>query len=1049
MRAVVLWLAAAAAAIAQVPCIQISQTLYVAGGSRPALMNGTITLSIGYTAQDGDFTVVQSEAPLTIAGGHLSTCQPAGASIEAHYSINPTPPLTKKIEYDRYWTMPASGGPYKLSDTPAGADGPIEQQTFAPPFPATIVGPAGPAGSATIYQPAWQQVSGLPAGSWAFNDYRKGEHAIVHGGKLFAPLEDRSGTFTGSGIGEFDPATGQLLGFAEVQSPCVEAAPAFDNEGYLHVHSCSLANGGSGTFIAKIDPSTMTVVDMLTTGGGADWEAVAYDATNDNLLVVASNGLRAVHASDYTTVWTNTDVNPGSCGVCGIDPVLIQGGYAYWSDYSGVLYKIRLTDGTTMASQPGVANPGGYAWAYAQMSYDATTSSIYLTNTANTAYRVNVSDLSIVWSKTLDTGFNFFRGGAFNAGIYYVTDRQTGPNYASKVYALDAASGNILWTNTTALDHEAQISSLLVDDTYVYATTHAHDAVIYNEILVIRRSDGSLAETIPLLHDVSSSIPAVYGGRLVVGLWDNFGYEAVQVRASGATGDWQYKADSAMTGYIGGAMTGALTTLSTSYNTAPPGGILVTAPNPLMQVRHFFLGGCGMFPIAEVMPCHIGASDLAASPHAGYVLSPNGDGTVDDTMQWIPNTPTAGGSNGQIEYNANGVIAGFSPRVNGVNVITPSGMDFINSAATNGLTYHFANPSLGQIQLSVTGTLDNAGLTHSYWTLALPTWLAGGGNIALGDTATISPATGQTPHQVIGTCGTAISFGPCPLQASDIPALNYQSPLGFTPLNPANNLSELASAPTARANLGLGGSATLNVGSTAGTVAAGDDSRLSNARTPTAHASTHQFGGSDPVATATPAANAIPQAGAGGTLMATWLPLATGSADGYISHTDWSTFNGKQAALGFTPENSANKDAASGYPGLDASAKLKTSEMPTAIRTGGFTMLFRGSDAAAGTILYTKIPYACTITDWSISSDGTATIKVLRIADGGSSLPLAANSLNSSGVSLASGNDIHSTTVTDFSLGVGTSLSAWDKLGIDLFAASGATWVSFSLGCLK
>lgn len=38
------------------------------------------------------------------------------------------------------------------------------------------------------------------------------------------------------------------------------------------------------------------------------------------------------------------------------------------------------------------------------------------------------------------------------------------------------------------------------------------------------------------------------------------------------------------------------------------------------------------------------------------------------------------------------------------------------------------------------------------------------------------------------------------------------------------------------------------------------------------------------------------------------IGAASNSNDGYLSAADWSTFNGKQAALGFTPENSANKD---------------------------------------------------------------------------------------------------------------------------------------------
>lgn len=50
----------------------------------------------------------------------------------------------------------------------------------------------------------------------------------------------------------------------------------------------------------------------------------------------------------------------------------------------------------------------------------------------------------------------------------------------------------------------------------------------------------------------------------------------------------------------------------------------------------------------------------------------------------------------------------------------------------------------------------------------------------------------------------------------------------------------------------LGGAAALNVGTTTNTVAAGDDSRFTNARTPTAHASTH-VNGTDDIQSATAA----------------------------------------------------------------------------------------------------------------------------------------------------------------------------------------------------
>jgi hypothetical protein len=86
-----------------------------------------------------------------------------------------------------------------------------------------------------------------------------------------------------------------------------------------------------------------------------------------------------------------------------------------------------------------------------------------------------------------------------------------------------------------------------------------------------------------------------------------------------------------------------------------------------------------------------------------------------------------------------------------------------------------------------------------------------------------------------------------------------------------------------------------------------------------AHASRHQHGGADEIATATPAANVIPKAGAAGTLAAGFLPAATTSAQGA---SEFAT-------------------AAELVTGTDTGRSVVVSELRTAADTAGFWLTKR------------------------------------------------------------------------------------------------------------
>ena len=107
----------------------------------------------------------------------------------------------------------------------------------------------------------------------------------------------------------------------------------------------------------------------------------------------------------------------------------------------------------------------------------------------------------------------------------------------------------------------------------------------------------------------------------------------------------------------------------------------------------------------------------------------------------------------------------------------------------------------------------------------------GGGGVSthagLSDLATsghpVSVITGA-----LSAAAAAAAYQPLDADLTAIAALTSPATTISGAAQQASNLSDLASASTARTNLGLGGAATLAVGTTAGTVAAGDVGRVLN-----------------------------------------------------------------------------------------------------------------------------------------------------------------------------------------------------------------------------
>lgn len=211
--------------------------------------------------------------------------------------------------------------------------------------------------------------------------------------------------------------------------------------------------------------------------------------------------------------------------------------------------------------------------------------------------------------------------------------------------------------------------------------------------------------------------------------------------------------------------------------------------------------------------------------------------------------------------------------------------------------------------------------------------------------------------------------------------------------------------------------------------------------------------------------------------------LAAASDTLYPSEKAVKTYSDtKQAALGFTAENVANKDTdgtlagnsdtkyasqkatktyadtklsgnqtitlSGGVTGSGATSITATVAANTRIASVGFTTDGAGSVLTTGLIGYVTVPYAGTITAWSITADGTSptcTIDVWRVGTG-TALPAVGNTIMGTKPALSTANAIRSTTMTGWNP---TAVTANDILGFNLDAVTVATKITFQLEITK
>lgn len=187
-----------------------------------------------------------------------------------------------------------------------------------------------------------------------------------------------------------------------------------------------------------------------------------------------------------------------------------------------------------------------------------------------------------------------------------------------------------------------------------------------------------------------------------------------------------------------------------------------------------------------------------------------------------------------------------------------------------------------------------------------------------------------------------------------------------------------------------------------------------------------------------------------------WTPTTTTSWMRFDSttHKPKCSFNGA-AEIDCSPAANTTSTANQFFTAFNAAtgaftkAAIVAADLPTNVPRRGIAFSIgdpAGSalSAASTTTAYVTVPFACTISAYNLAIDaGTITVKFWKKATG-TAIPTSSDSINTSGVAIASGTAIHSTTVSDFTT---TAVSQNDIVAMNVTTVATAKYVSGVLQC--